>query len=46
MDAVAAIIVAAGRSERCGGNEKKIVAKVDVQPRVRRSVVVVHFDQK
>lgn len=38
MGTVAAIIVAAGRSERFGGNEKKIFAKVDGQPLFLRSV--------
>ncbi len=38
MSKVAAIIVAAGKSERFGGQEKKIFAKVDGQPLFLRSI--------
>ena len=38
MAKVAAIIVAAGKGQRFGGSEKKILAKVDGQPMFLRSV--------
>jgi 2-C-methyl-D-erythritol 4-phosphate cytidylyltransferase len=38
MAKVAVIIVAAGKSERFGGNEKKIFAKVDGQPLFLRTI--------
>lgn len=38
MARVAVIIVAAGKSERFGGNEKKIFAKVDNQPLFLKSI--------
>ena len=38
MAKVAVIIVAAGKSERFGGNEKKIFSKVDGQPLFLRTV--------